>query len=52
MKTSSTCLTCVYNKKCPIQNAGDADNCKAKYYENSVWHMTNHPLHLKETEKC
>jgi hypothetical protein len=27
----------MYNKHCPIQNAGDEVNCKPKYYRNSMW---------------
>lgn len=40
---SEKCKTCEYNKRCPIQKAGDEINCRPKYYVNSMWKITTHP---------
>jgi len=42
MDEHDKCDTCTYNKRCPIQDAGDSQNCKAKYYKNSIWYFREH----------
>jgi hypothetical protein len=39
-----TCTYCKYNKNCPIQNAKDEDNCKAKYYVNYLYRGLKYSL--------
>ena len=43
LKNMESCSTCIYHKKCPIQRADDIEDCKPKYYVNSVWKLTIHP---------
>ncbi len=45
------CTTCIYNRNCPIKNANDEDNCKAKYYVNAMWKITTHPYSFEEMRK-
>lgn len=48
---SKTCSTCVYNRRCPIQRADDAINCRPRYYVNSMWRITTHPSSFEEMRK-
>jgi len=45
------CSTCIYNRRCPIQNAKDVINCRPKYYVNSMWKIITHPLSFEEIFK-
>ena len=45
------CSTCIYNKRCPIQKANDEDNCRPKYYVNSMWKIITHPSSFEEARK-
>jgi hypothetical protein len=38
------CIYCEYNKRCPIQRAKDENNCKSKYYINSIYKGYNYLL--------